>query len=216
MVKKGFAKYASLGGSLLILSQFAMISTNTACASTNSAEESKLSQSSVKSDVLVAKSNLQNVENAKKTILDHSMLDMQDLQHFSDDDIMFLANNIYKTVPVNILLRSGGMTWSRYYHNHDGYSCYKISQKMTPKEVKDIAKNSRNITNVTELSGILGGMYKGWIGGLIELYGWNVSNQLAPFRAAAKKGKGLQYSYINHSSNFTTDSYNTNETFKQI
>ncbi|MBC6343157.1 hypothetical protein ERK18_09160 [Lactobacillus kimbladii] len=108
------------------------------------------------------------------------------------------------------------ITWSRYYHRHDSYTCYKIKQRMSPKEVKQIANNSKGIKNVTDIAGILGGAYKGWVGGLIGLYGWNASNQLAPFRAAAKKGKGLQYSYINHSSNITTDSYNTNEKFKQI
>jgi len=108
------------------------------------------------------------------------------------------------------------ITWSRYYHRHDNFTCYKIKQRMSPKEVKQIANNSKGIKNVTDIAGILGGAYKGWVGALIEIYGWNASNQLAPFRAAAKKGKGLQYSYINHSSNVTTVSYNTNEKFKQI
>lgn len=118
----------------------------------------------------------------------------------------------------SVLSRSGKphATWKRYNHNHNGFQCYKITQKMSAKEVANIARNAKNIKNVTDIGSIIGGMHSGWVSGLIALYGWNVKNQLAPFTAAAKKGKGLQYSYINHSSSTTTISYNTNDKFVQI
>ncbi|WP_061574555.1 hypothetical protein [Heyndrickxia coagulans] len=103
---------------------------------------------------------------------------------------------------------------TKYHHNHPGYTCYKITSYMPPSEVKKIAKQAKKITKASDLVGTFGGAYKGWVGALSFIYGANVKAQMKPFLKAAKQGKGVEYSYINHTSNSTTDSYNTNKTFK--
>ncbi|WP_129691901.1 hypothetical protein [Gottfriedia acidiceleris] len=103
---------------------------------------------------------------------------------------------------------------SKYNHNHTGYTCFKMSSYMSASEVSKLAKQANSIGSATELAAALGGAYKGWIAPLAFVYGKNVKAQMKPFTDASKAGKGIEYSYINHTSVYTTDSYNTNEAFK--
>ncbi|ADA64436.1 hypothetical protein LMG9449_0559 [Lactococcus lactis subsp. lactis] len=100
-----------------------------------------------------------------------------------------------------------------YNHNHAGYKCYKITTYMPASKVKTLVSQGNKITNATNWAAALGGAYKGWIGALSFVYGQNVQAQLAPFRAAAKKSKGVEYSYIYHDSLYTTASYSSNYSF---
>lgn len=81
-------------------------------------------------------------------------------------------------------------------------------------EIVAEAAQSKQIKGISNLLAIAGGTYKSWAGGLIKLFAYDVDNQMAPFRAAVSKKKGVEYSYIAHFSNTTTDTYSTN--FKYV
>ncbi|NEY21734.1 hypothetical protein G4D61_17615 [Bacillus ginsengihumi] len=125
---------------------------------------------------------------------------------------VFLAMVLVSIIVLNPVTSEAAAT--RYHHDHPGYTCYKITSYMSPSKVKKIAKQANQISTASDWAAALGGSYKGWIGALSYVYGQSVKAQMKPFLSAAKKGKGVEYSYINHTSNYTTDSYNTNKTFK--
>jgi len=102
---------------------------------------------------------------------------------------------------------------SNYSHNHTGYKCTKITTYMPANKVKQIANQANQITNAANWASALGGGYKGWIGSLTFVYGQSVSAQMTPFKNAAKKNKGVEYTYVSHSSLYTSDVYMTNRTF---
>lgn len=94
----------------------------------------------------------------------------------------------------------------------NGYTCHKLTYYITPAKTKQLAKQTKKLQTPAAISNFIG--LAGFGPGVVGLgFGSAVSaNQV--FIDAAKQGKGVEVSYINHQSVSTADSYNTNGTHK--
>lgn len=104
-----------------------------------------------------------------------------------------------------------GATSAKYTHNHNGYTCYKMSYYITRTKCKDLAKQTNKLNTVALIANFIG--LTGLTAGIVSLVFGSAVSANNVFVKAASQGKGVQMSYIAHFSNTTTDTYSTNQNY---
>lgn len=89
-----------------------------------------------------------------------------------------------------------------------GYTCYKMNYYITPAKTKSLAKQTKKLNNVQAITNFIG--LAGLNAGILSLTFGTAVDANNVFKSAAKKGKGVQVSYIHYASNTTTVNYNRN------
>lgn len=104
-----------------------------------------------------------------------------------------------------------GAASSKYTHNHNGYTCYKMNYYVTPAKTKALAKQTKKLNSVSLIANFIG--LSGLTPGIVSLVFGSAVSANNVFVKAAAKGKGVQMSYIAHFSNTTTDTYSSNTSY---
>ncbi|WP_459756257.1 bacteriocin 51 precursor BacA [Pediococcus ethanolidurans] len=96
----------------------------------------------------------------------------------------------------------------RYYHNHPGYTCYKMNYHVNYKTCKKLKSNYKKLKTPAAIASLIpiGGV-TGWI--VSNTFGSSVA-ALKVFVKAVNKKKGVQLRYIAHFSNYSTATYSSN------
>lgn len=94
---------------------------------------------------------------------------------------------------------------TKYTHNHNGFTCYKMSYYVTNKMCKDLKKNYKKLKTPASIADNIpiGGVGT-WI--ITKAFSSSVE-ALKIFVKAADQGKGVQLTYNAHFSNTTTYQY---------
>lgn len=104
-----------------------------------------------------------------------------------------------------------GATSAKYTHNHNGYTCYKMSYYVTRAKTKDLANQTKKLNTVSLIANFIG--LSGLTAGIVSLVFGSAVSANNVFVKAASQGKGVQMTYIAHFSNTTTDTYSTNQSY---
>jgi len=96
--------------------------------------------------------------------------------------------------------------------NGQGQICYKLSYYITPAQTKKLAQTKKELDTPAAIANFVG--LAGFGPGVVALGFGSAVNANQVFVDAAKQGKGVQVSYINHQSVSTAHSYNTNGHYK--
>ncbi|MCP6640013.1 hypothetical protein NL504_26170 [Klebsiella pneumoniae] len=95
--------------------------------------------------------------------------------------------------------------------NANGYVCYKLDYYITPSQTKALSKQTKKLQTASAISQFIG--LTGLGPGIVTLSFGSAVTANQVFIDAAKQGKGVQVSYVNHQSVSTPDSYNTNGSY---
>ena len=87
-------------------------------------------------------------------------------------------------------------------------TCTKMSYYISPSKTKKLAKQTKELQTPAAIASFIG--LAGVGTGIVTLVFGSAVTANQVFKDAAKQGKGVQLSYINHQNPSTSDSYNTN------
>lgn len=91
-------------------------------------------------------------------------------------------------------------------------TCTKMSYYISPSKTKKLAKQTKELQTPAAIASFIG--LAGVGTGIVTLVFGSAVTANQVFKDAAKQGKGVQLSYINHQNPSTSDSYNTNAKYK--
>ncbi|WP_438845068.1 MULTISPECIES: bacteriocin 51 precursor BacA [unclassified Enterococcus] len=100
---------------------------------------------------------------------------------------------------------------TRYKHNHTSYTCYKMSYYVTPAKCKSLSSQTKKLNTISAITNFIG--LTGLTPGIVSLVFGSAVDANQVFVNAAKRGKGVQLTYIAHFSNISTDTYSTNHNY---